>query len=78
MMLGIEASVRPRCHRAVAAASSSSWRSAQALVRDPHVLLLDEPTSALDLRRQLEVMQLIRKVTAERGLVTVAALLRRP
>ena len=39
----------------------------QALVRDPDVLLLDEPTSALDLRRQLEVMQLIRKVTADRA-----------
>jgi iron complex transport system ATP-binding protein len=46
----------------------------QALVRDPDVLLLDEPTSALDLRRQLEVTELIRKVTVERGLVTVAAL----
>lgn len=46
----------------------------QALVRDPDVLLLDEPTSALDLRRQLEVMELVRKVTQERGLVTIAAL----
>lgn len=47
---------------------------AQALVRDPQVLLLDEPTSALDLRRQLEVMHLVQRLTRERGIVTVAAL----
>jgi len=47
---------------------------AQALVRDPDVLLLDEPTSALDLKRQLEVMHLVRKVTRARNLVTIAAL----
>lgn len=46
----------------------------QALVRNPQVLLLDEPTSALDLRRQLEVMHLVQKITRERGIVCVAAL----
>jgi iron complex transport system ATP-binding protein len=46
----------------------------QALVRDPDVLLLDEPTSALDLRRQLEVMRLVQRVTRERSMITVAAL----
>jgi iron complex transport system ATP-binding protein len=46
----------------------------QALVRDPDVLLLDEPTSALDLRRQLEVMSLVKRVTRERSIITVAAL----
>ncbi len=46
----------------------------QALVRDPQVLLLDEPTSALDLRRQLEVLTLVCKVTRERKIVTFAAL----
>lgn len=47
---------------------------AQALVRDPQILLLDEPTSALDLRRQLEVMELVQKVTESRGIVTLVAL----
>jgi len=46
----------------------------QALVRNPDVLLLDEPTSALDLRRQLEVMSIVQRVTRERGIVTIAAL----
>ncbi|GAA4163927.1 ABC transporter ATP-binding protein [Shinella granuli] len=46
----------------------------QALVRNPQVLLLDEPTSALDLRRQLEVLRLIRNVTRERQIITFAAL----
>ncbi|WP_159999816.1 ABC transporter ATP-binding protein [Roseomonas sp. 18066] len=44
---------------------------AQALVRRPQVLLLDEPTSALDLRYQLSVMELVRHLTRQHGLVTV-------
>jgi iron complex transport system ATP-binding protein len=47
---------------------------AQALVREPDVLLLDEPTSALDVRRQLEVMETIGRVTRERRMVAVAAI----
>ena len=47
---------------------------AQALVRDPDVLLLDEPTSALDLRRQLDVMHIVEDATRDRNLVTIVAL----
>lgn len=47
---------------------------AQALARDPQVLLLDEPTSALDLRNQLVIMELIRKIARERELVAVVAI----
>jgi iron complex transport system ATP-binding protein len=42
---------------------------AQALVRDPALLLLDEPTSALDLGHQVTVMTLVRELAAEGRLV---------
>lgn len=44
---------------------------AQAIIRDPPLLLLDEPTSALDLRRQLEVMMLLRELAREGRTVVV-------
>ncbi|GAA4332532.1 ABC transporter ATP-binding protein [Pigmentiphaga soli] len=47
---------------------------AQALVRQPRLLLLDEPLSALDLNHQFHVLDLLREETRERGLVTVIVL----
>lgn len=47
---------------------------AQALVREPRVLLLDEPVSNLDIRNQLEILELVRRVTEERGVTTVVIL----
>lgn len=44
---------------------------AQALVREPRLLLLDEPTSALDLRHQSLVMGLVRDLAAEGRIVMV-------
>ncbi|WP_341987618.1 ABC transporter ATP-binding protein [Azorhizobium sp. AG788] len=44
---------------------------AQALVREPRVLLLDEPTSALDLRHQAVVMDLLRGLAAEGRIIVV-------
>jgi iron complex transport system ATP-binding protein len=47
---------------------------AQALVRNPDVLLMDEPTSALDLYHQMEVLSLIRRLAQERNMVVFIAL----
>jgi len=47
---------------------------AQALAREPDVLLLDEPTSALDLRHQVSVMALVRETVLRSGLVGVVVL----
>lgn len=44
---------------------------AQALVREPDVLLLDEPTSALDLKHQVLVMSMVRRLANE-GRIVVA------
>lgn len=46
---------------------------AQAIVREPAVLLLDEPTSALDLQHQVRVMQVVRDL-ADGGVIVVAVL----
>ena len=44
---------------------------AQSLIRRPHLLLLDEPLSALDLNYQFHVMDLVRRETRRRNIVTV-------
>ncbi|MFF4172517.1 ABC transporter ATP-binding protein [Streptomyces sp. NPDC001744] len=44
---------------------------ARALMNEPSVLLVDEPTSALDHERGAAVMDLLTRLTAERGTATV-------
>lgn len=44
---------------------------AQSLIRRPELLLLDEPLSALDLNYQFHVMDLVRRETQKRNIITV-------
>jgi iron complex transport system ATP-binding protein len=46
---------------------------AQAVIREPRLLLLDEPTSALDLRHQNDVMETVRQL-ADQGRIVVVVL----
>jgi len=47
---------------------------AQALIRNPEVLLMDEPTSALDLHRQVEVLDFISATAKRDGMIVLIAL----
>jgi len=78
------------CRRALADVGVTDWaerpvdslsggerqrvRLAMALAQDTRVLLLDEPTTYLDLRHQLEVLQTVVRLRAERGLTVVMVL----
>jgi ABC-type Mn2+/Zn2+ transport system ATPase subunit len=44
---------------------------ARALVQEPQILLLDEPTSAVDVATRFTIVDLVRKLHAERGLTTL-------
>ncbi len=47
---------------------------ARVLAQEPRVLLLDEPVTHLDLRYQIEFLELVKKLTKERNLITIMSL----
>jgi iron complex transport system ATP-binding protein len=44
---------------------------ARAIAQEPEILLLDEPTNHLDINHQLEILDLIKRITQERHLITI-------
>ena len=47
---------------------------AQALVREPEIMLMDEPTSALDLHRQVGVLDFMQRQARKRGMIVLIAI----
>lgn len=46
---------------------------ARALVQEPEVMILDEPATFLDIRHRSEIMNILRKLRDERGILIIAA-----
>lgn len=44
---------------------------ARALIKEPDILIMDEPESNLDMRNQLKVLEIMKKISKERGVTVI-------
>ena len=72
-ILGLE-SLALRDFKEISGGQQQQVIIARALAQNSNILLLDEPTSDLDIRHQLEVMEIIRKLTRERNISAIIAI----
>ncbi|WP_303863935.1 ABC transporter ATP-binding protein [Alkalibaculum bacchi] len=47
---------------------------ARALAQEPKVIVLDEPTSHLDVKHKVEVLSILRKMSRDKGIITIISL----
>jgi len=72
-----ELGLRNLALRRVSELSGGEWRKAliaRALAQKPKVLLLDEPTNHLDLKHQVNVLELIRRLSRAKKVATLMAM----
>jgi iron complex transport system ATP-binding protein len=69
-LMGIE-NLAMRNFNELSAGQHQKVAIARGLAQEPEVFLLDEPTSNLDVKHQVNVMKLLKKLSAERSMVTV-------
>ena len=69
--VGLDARFRFRLPHQLSGGQRQRVAIARALIVEPEILLLDEPTSALDASIQAEVLNLLNRLRAERGLTFI-------